>query len=122
MQNWIEACARAAHEANRAYCVALGDNSQVAWEDAPEWQRQSAINGVNGVLSGNSPEQSHESWSAEKLATGWKYGPEKDPEKKEHPCLVPYAELPMDQRFKDDIFVAVVRAVAAPFMPAIMPD
>src|SRR5438105_262770 len=37
----VEACARAAHEVNRAYCLALGDASQVAWEDAPEWQRSS---------------------------------------------------------------------------------
>lgn len=35
----IEACAHAAHEANRAYCAAIGDLSQVAWECAPEWQQ-----------------------------------------------------------------------------------
>ena len=32
----IEACARAAHEANRAYCIAIGDTSQPSWDDAPE--------------------------------------------------------------------------------------
>ncbi len=31
----LEACARSAHEANRAYCIALGDLSQPAWDDAP---------------------------------------------------------------------------------------
>lgn len=111
----IEACARAAHEANRAYCIALGDLSQSAWDVAPDWQRSSAINGVAGVLRGNTPEQSHESWLAEKAATGWKYGATKDPEKKEHPCFVPYAELPPAQRAKDHVFVGVVRAVAAAF-------
>lgn len=65
----IEACARAAHEANRAYCIAIGDASQVAWDDAPEWQRSSARNGVVGALNGNTPEQSHEGWLAEKKAT-----------------------------------------------------
>lgn len=68
----LEACARAAHEANRAYCVALGDDSQASWEDAPVWQRDSARNGVRGVLAGNTPEQSHESWLREKEATGWR--------------------------------------------------
>lgn len=34
----VEQIARMAHEANRAYCQALGDDSQPAWEDAPEWQ------------------------------------------------------------------------------------
>ena len=57
--------------------------------------------------------QSHESWLAEKRATGWKYGPVKDPEKKEHPCCVPYAELPAAQQAKDRLFTGTVRIVAA---------
>lgn len=34
----LDRAACAAHEANRLLCVALGDNSQPAWTDAPEWQ------------------------------------------------------------------------------------
>lgn len=115
MAEWdrrVEACARAAHEANRAYCVALGDESQPSWLDAPGWQKASAVNGVRGVLAGNTPEQSHENWLAEKRKSGWTYGPAKDPGTKEHPCFMPYAELPEAQRRKDDVFVAVVRAMA----------
>ena len=108
----LEAAARAAHEANRAYCLALGDTSQPAWEDAPEWQRVSATKGVEGVWAGNTPRQSHEGWLAEKVATGWRYGPVKNPEAKEHPCMVAYEELPTSQRVKDHIFVKVVRAVS----------
>lgn len=110
----IEAAARAAHEANRAYCIALGDTSQPAWNDAPEWQRTSALNGVRGVLvDGNGPRDSHVSWLDEKERTGWKYGPVKDPEKKEHPCFVPYDQLPPEQRAKDDVFTHVVTIVAS---------
>lgn len=109
----IEACARAAHEVNRAYCIAIGDTSQPSWDLAPEWQKSSARNGVSGALAGATPQQSHESWKAEKIATGWKYGPVKDPEKLEHPCIVPYAQLPPAQRVKDDLFLSTVRAVAA---------
>jgi RyR domain len=112
----IECCARAAHEANRSYCELLGDTSQVPWEEAPGWQRESARNGVIGVLAGNSPRESHESWLREKRDTGWKFGPVKDPDRKEHPCMVPYNELPEAQRMKDHIFVGVVRAVATVFM------
>jgi len=108
----IEACARAAHEVNRAYCLALGDTSQPSWEDAPEWQSSSARNGVIGALNGNTPEQSHVCWLAEKKANGWTYGPVKDPEKREHPCFVPYADLPESQRAKDDLFITTVRAIA----------
>jgi hypothetical protein len=107
----IEACARAVHETNRAYCIAIGDTSQPSWEDAPEWQRSSAINGVLGVMAGNTPEQSHESWLNEKNAAGWRYGPVKDPEKKEHPCIVRYEDLPAQQQQKDHVYVAVVGAM-----------
>jgi hypothetical protein len=115
----VEAAARAAHEANRAYCLALGDNSQPSWESAPEWQRSSAIKGVLGALAGNTPEQSHECWLEEKRVTGWKYGPVKDPEKKEHPCFVLYSELPSEQQNKDKVFVTVVKAVSGAVLSAL---
>lgn len=105
--------ARVCHEVNRAYCEALGDHSQPAWEDSPAWQRESAELGVRLHL-GNfeaGPEASHESWMAQKLADGWTWGREKNPEKKEHPCLVPFGELPPEQQAKDFIFRAVVHAL-----------
>ena len=108
----VEAMARAAHEANRAWCLAHGDRSQLSWEAAPRWQRASCIAGVRGVLEGNTPEQSHAAWVEHKRADGWTHGPTKRPEAKQHPCMVPYAELPPEQRAKDSIFGAVVRAFA----------
>lgn len=106
----IHICAEAAHEMNRVWCSAHGDMSQPLWRDAPDWQRTSALNGVRGVLTGNTPRQSHESWLKEKEATGWKYGPVKDPEKKEHPCFVAYDELPPEQKAKDHLFVNTVKS------------
>lgn len=112
-----EMCARAAHEANRAYCLAIGDNSQVSWDDAPDWQRKSCINGVIGVIEkGNSPAASHQSWLIEKESQGWKYGPVKDAAKKEHPCMLPYEKLPADQAVKDHIFVRVVSTMCSPML------
>lgn len=105
------AAARAAHEVNRAYCLAIGDASQVSWDDAPEWQRTSAENGVRGVIAGNGPAESHAGWLKEKAETGWTYGPIKDASKKQHPCFVPYEELPPEQKKKDALFVSTVRAV-----------
>lgn len=114
------ALAHIAHEANRAYCRLLGDDSQPAWDDAPDWQRESAIKGIEGAVRGNTPEQSHESWTAEKIATGWTFGPVKDAEAKTHPCLVPYAELPPEQRVKDALYIEVVTAAASVFSPAMV--
>lgn len=109
----IEEIARACHEANRGYCAALGDHSQPSWFEAPMWMRQSAINGVKFALANPqvTPEQSHESWLAEKRAAGWTWGPVKDASLKQHPCFVPYAELPVEQRAKDHIFLGVVRGM-----------
>ena len=107
----IEAAARAAHEVNRSYCEAGGDTSQKSWEEAPNWQRQSALEGVRAVIDGKTPEQLHESWMAEKIANGWRYGEVKDAEAKTHPCIVQYVELPEFQQRKDEIFRSTVCAV-----------
>jgi len=101
--------ARICHEVNRAYCKSIGDDSQVSWDEAPQWQRDSAINGVMFHLENDvTPEQAHENWMREKEADGWVYGEVKDIEKKEHPCMVPYDQLPAEQRTKDYLFKAVV--------------
>ncbi len=109
----IEKIAEVAHETNRAYCFSIGDNSQMEWKDAPDWQKQSAIKGV--LFHIDNPDAgcaaSHESWLKEKEANGWKYGEVKDVDKKEHPCFVSYEELPKEQQIKDALFVGVVRAM-----------
>lgn len=109
--------AKICHEANRAYCQTLGDDSQPHWEAAPEWQKNSAMQGVEFHLatlrrgSKPIPSLSHENWLKQKRDEGWKFGPVKDPAKKEHPCFVPYDELPLEQKLKDYIFCAIVEAV-----------
>ena len=107
----IQAIAKICHEANRAYCAALGDDSQSSWESAPEWQRVSAIAGVEAIIGGHitKPEDSHISWMDQKREEGWVYGEVKDPATKTHPCMLPYNKLPATQRKKDDIFLAVCR-------------
>lgn len=106
--------ARVCHEANRAFCESHGNKSQPSWNNAPEWQRRSAVNGVLFHLNNptRSPEDSHNNWMREKIDDGWTYGPKKDPEKKTHPCIQPYDELPLIQRKKDSLFIAIVHALA----------
>ena len=101
--------AKLCHKVNKEYCLALGDKSQLEWDDCPEWQKRSAIQGVEFHLvnKDTSPEDSHKSWMSEKINGGWVFGPEKNVEKKEHPCLVPFLELPLAQRAKDHIFKAI---------------
>ena len=109
-----EDIARVTHEANRAWQIVTGDPAPSPhWDDAPGWQRDSAIEGVAGALAGRTPEQSHEGWLAHKQAGGWVWGAVKDEAAKTHPCMVPYASLPPDQRVKDRLFTAIVQAIAA---------
>lgn len=105
--------ARICHELNMNYCRAIGDFSQLPWEYAPDWQKESAIKGVTFIATNpdSSPSASHDSWLNEKKDTGWKYGPVKDAEKKEHPCFVPYEELPLEQRLKDELFSQTVKTL-----------
>jgi hypothetical protein len=48
----------------------------------------------------------------EKHEAGWMWGKEKDVEKKLHPCMVPWEELPVEQRVKDYLFRAVVKVLS----------
>jgi hypothetical protein len=111
----VEAIARVIYEANRAYCATLGDFSFGEWKDAQEWQKQTLRTGIRVTLAGevSGPEASHESWMREKVATGWVYGPVKDSNATPptHPCMVPYDELPPEQRRKDHLFLAIVHAL-----------
>jgi hypothetical protein len=108
-----EQVAEICHEANRAYCRGLGDYHQPRWEDAPEWQRGSALSGVRlHRAKACGPEASHEAWYNEKKAQGWRYGPVKDPVNKEHPCMVPFEDLPEEQQAKDVLFAAIVAALS----------
>ncbi|MEL7299392.1 MAG: RyR domain-containing protein [Pseudomonadota bacterium] len=108
----IEATARVAHEANRAWCAANGDMSQPEWEAAPEWQKNSAMDGVRFHMenpnAGDSA--SHDNWMRHKEGGGWVYGEVKDDEAKTHPCMVPFDQLPRDQQIKDALFRAIVHA------------
>jgi len=109
----IESIAKVCHEANKALCEGIGDASQVPWEEAPQWQKDSAIDGVRFNLRhpGAPASASHDNWLKDKKAAGWKYGEVKDPEKKEHPCFVPYKELPKEQQAKDHLFKSIVAAL-----------
>lgn len=77
--------ANIAHQVNKAYCESIGDFSQPDWKNTPEWQKQSAFNGIKYYLN-----------EVENL------------DKKPYPCLVPYDQLSTEQKTKNCLFKAVV--------------
>ena len=115
--SWNDAAAyvRAAYrDATRpfiSYCTTVGDEP-VAWEAMSETMRAGYISGVRMVLAGETPEKLHTAWMKSRVEEGWTFGPVKNTETRQHPCLVPYEELPETQRRKDALFWAVVRAMA----------
>lgn len=106
--------ARAAHEANRAYCQITEDPLQRdRWERMTDEFRAGLTRGVvkiaNLAIAGETvlPSTIHEAWMADKKADGWTLGAF-DPEKKTHPNLKPFGELPEAQQKKDELFIVVV--------------
>jgi hypothetical protein len=113
-----EQIARICHEANRAMQIIQGDPApSPPWDDAEEWQRTSAIEGVQQAIAGLSPADLHEQWCEFKRSTGWAFGPVKDAAAKTHPCLVAYADLDQGQKDKDAVFVAIVTALSGGLTP-----
>lgn len=110
----VEQVAQICHEANRALCAVNGEASQRSWATAKGWQRESSISGVTWRLANlDAPDSAqHGIWYAERVAAGWVYGPVKDTMRKINPCLVPFDQLPVDQKAKDSLFTAIVRAFA----------
>lgn len=113
----IEHVAQICHEANAALCRTHGDASQPAWSEAPDWQIGSAIDGVRFHIANPNAgaSASHDNWLAGKRADGWVYGPIKNPDRREHPCMVAFEALPAEQQAKDHLFRAIVHALA-PFI------
>jgi ryanodine receptor 2 len=43
----------------------------------------------------------HENWASMRMNQGWRYGPERNDEYKQHPCLVPFEKLPESEKEHD---------------------
>ncbi len=43
----------------------------------------------------------HEVWAQNRIEEGWTYGEKRDDERKLHPCLVPYDDLPEAEKAYD---------------------
>jgi hypothetical protein len=102
--------AKVAYNAQRKYCISVGITSEPEWKDLGDVRTSSICNGVRTIVENPelSDEQLHENWMLNRYHEGWKYGEAKDEEKKEHPMLVPYNDLPETEKRKKTIFRDVV--------------
>lgn len=114
MSKTFEKAARLAHEVNRLYALSHGEtNVFPQWDDAPDDIKDSAYAGVEYLFANPkaSAEDQHNAWCRHRVMSGWTYGSVKDLEAKTHPCLVPYKDLPLQQRLKDEIYQTIVREI-----------
>lgn len=110
--------AEIAHNVTIQYCRALGNEEPPAWEEVDDEGKASICDGIAFIL-GNpeaTPADSHENWREFKKAQGWKYGRNKNLEKKTHPCMRDFDKLPEYQQAKDYIFHSLVRGIASKFI------
>lgn len=59
------------------------------------------VQGLSEQLARNA----HEIWARQRLTEGWKWGPRRNDAAKEHPCLIPYDDLPESEKVYDRAMV-----------------
>ena len=105
--------AQVCHEANRTYRTVAHQPPGPPWYATDSDSRERLAAAVRFALENPtlSAREGHERWMTEMLAAGWTHGPTKDAATKQHPCLVPYDDLTPEDRAKDALFLAIVRAL-----------
>jgi hypothetical protein len=96
------------YAANRA--VSLVEDRTAAPASPPPEQIASLLRGIAFARAnpGVTPEEQHSAWMADKASEGWMYGPDIRPERKAHPSMRPYSELPRGQQLKDYLVLALL--------------
>lgn len=59
-------------------------------------------------------ENAHDIWAQQRLTEGWTYGPERNDKQKNHPCLIPYADLPdSEKQYDRNAALETLKAIVA---------
>lgn len=97
------------HEAIRGLQIAQDSlNPSDPWTAAPAWQKTMTIEGVQRARRIVTPRDHHEAWREVMMMDGWTWGPQQDWERKTHPNMLPYGDLPPAERDKDELFLLIV--------------
>ena len=101
------------HGANRVLQALAGEPISPPWENESELIQESVEDGVLTVLEnpGITAEKIHNNWVDFRKSQGWKWGPVKDLDKKEHPDIGPWTALDINAQRKSKVFVAIIMAL-----------
>lgn len=115
IETWkIDACAHAAHEANRAYSRTMPSGPVApAWDTATNADRAAVRQTIYHLLANRSmtAAESHEIWVSTMTSLGWKRGKTKDYKAKTHPCLVAWDQLDFETQAKDVLVLKTAKAM-----------
>jgi ryanodine receptor 2 len=73
----------------------------VSYEPDPIYTSKSVVTPDIVELTELLAKNSHDVWAQQRIKDGWKFGAKRDDAKKEHPCLVPYEDLPESEKQYD---------------------
>jgi hypothetical protein len=111
----VEQFGRLNHALRREVARIFGDGTVPPdWDDAPEWMHADSARDARELLGnpGMMAEDGHGRWMRQKIAEGWKWGPVRDDEKKEHPSIRPFDQLPPGERLKDLLRVSLAGSLS----------
>lgn len=102
------------HAFNLGHQAVAGDDMPAPpWHSLPRSSREVAIRAVGRIRHGavTTPAEHHEHWYDTMRARGYTWGAEKDHERKTHPALLHWGELPELYRTKARMFVVIVQGL-----------
>ena len=99
-------------EANRAQAADIvAKMSSIGWRVVPAEQGERFE--LTEAQLDRLARAEHERWMRQRLSAGWSYGPVRDDAARLHPLLIPYDDLPADERQQDIDAVLEIPALLA---------
>lgn len=96
-----EDLARICHEAHLALRIGLNASADDMHFDAlPQWRKDMVTRQVRLFREGKGPREVHQAWIETMTAQGWRYGTSRNLIQKTHPDMVPYDQLPVEEKAK----------------------
>ncbi len=109
----LDQIGRVVHEALSAWNVAHGQEAYAGWDTLDDEGKASTLESVSYVIAHPDIDAGtqHRQWMEQKEAAGWSYAPVRDNDKKHHPMMVAFEDLPEQEQRKDALLNAIVRAL-----------